>query len=408
MDPLLTEWLNLLVRWIHVIAGIMWIGSSIFFNWLENSLVKGKDSQPGDEGEVFMLHGGGYYHVVKRQLVPGAVPSPLHWFKWEAYSTWLSGITLLMIVYYLGGKAFMVDPAIADISGATAICIGVGSLIVSWLFYDTLWASPLGEKTTLAATLTGLYILGAAYGLTHVFSGRAAFIHVGAIIGTMMVGNVWRRIIPGQKKFVDAVTAGRDWDPLPGKKAKMRSRHNNYFTFPVIFIMISNHFPSTYGSEWSWIILGVLMIAAAVVKHFLNISDTFKAWLPASLATGAAATLALYVISAPRPSAEATPATLNGAGQAAAVATPVHFSEAQAIINQRCVACHAAKPTDAVFTTPPSGIRLDSPDRIKSLADRIKVRAVVTKTMPFANQTKITDAERLTLGRWIDAGAKLD
>ncbi|MBC7543579.1 MAG: urate hydroxylase PuuD [Candidatus Sericytochromatia bacterium] len=413
MDPLLSEWLNLIVRWFHVIAGIMWIGSSLFFIWLENHLVKGPDAKPGEEGEVMMVHGGGYWHVVKRKLQPGALPEPLHWFMWEAYATWLSGFSLLMVVYYLGGKAFLVDPAIADISGAVAIAIGIGSLVVSWLFYDTLWASPLGEKTKLSASLTALYLLGITYVLTHVFTGRAAYIHVGAIIGTMMVGNVWARIIPGQRKIVAAVKAGLAYDPAPGLKARMRSRHNNYFTYPVVFIMISNHFPSTYGNEWNWVILGVLMVAAALVKHFMNISETFKAWLPASLATGAAAVLAMYIITAPRPPA-AGAATANiaagshGAMVSHATVTPVHFAEAQAIIKQRCTTCHAAKPTDDTFTVAPAGMRLDTPELIQANAGRIKMQAVDTKTMPFANKTGITEAERQTLGRWIDSGAKLD
>jgi uncharacterized membrane protein len=405
LDPLLTEWLNLIIRWFHVIAGIMWIGSSLFFIWLENHLIKGPDAKPGEEGEVMMLHGGGYWHVVKRQLEPGNLPEPLHWFYWEAYATWLSGFALLTVVYYLGGKAYLVDPAIADISGTAAIAIGIGSLVVSWLFYDSLWASKLGEKTTVAAALTAGYLIAAAYGLTHVFSGRAAFIHMGAIIGTIMAFNVWRRIIPGQRVIVAAVKAGQSYDPTPGKKARMRSRHNNYFTYPVVFIMISNHFPSTFGNDWNWVILAVLMVAAALVKHFLNISDTFKTWLPAALTTAAVALTASFMVSKAAP--ESQTVTLTAGGRAD-LPQPVRFAEVQAIISRRCVACHAAKPTDPTFASAPGGVQFDSPERIKAMVGRIRVRAVETKTMPFGNKTGMTPAERQTLGRWIDAGAKLD
>jgi uncharacterized membrane protein len=404
LDPVLMEWLNLVVRWFHVIAGIMWIGSSLFFIWLENSLIKPQDAQPGDIGEVFMVHGGGYYHVVKRELA-GTLPDPLHWFKWEAYMTWLSGFSLLAVVYYLGGKAFLVDPAIADISTGTAVAVGIGSLVVSWLFYDRLWASPMAEKHDQVATgLTAAYVLGAVYALTHVLSGRAAYIHVGALMGTIMAGNVFFRIIPGQKVMVAAAAAGQAFAASPSKRAKARSRHNNYFTFPVIFIMISNHFPTTFGHQWNWLILAVLMIGSAVIKHFMNINEHFGYLVPRTLATAGVAAVALYLITAsPKPTDDPTVASLH-----AGASSPVAFGEAQAIIQQRCVQCHAAKPTDDTFTVAPSGIQLDSPEKIKALVERIKVRAVDTKTMPFANKTGITEVERATLGRWIAAGARMD
>ncbi len=402
MDPVLSEWLNLVIRWFHVIAGIMWIGSSLFFIWLENSLIKPQDAQPGDHGEVFMVHGGGYYHVVKRDL-GGKLPEPLHWFKWEAYMTWLSGFSLLAVVYYLGGKAYMVDPAVADISQATAVAIGIGTMVVSWLFYDTLWASEVAERNDKVATaLTATFVLAAVYGLTHVLSGRAAYIHVGALMGTIMVGNVFFRIIPGQKVMVAAAQSGQPVQSVPSKRAKARSRHNNYFTFPVIFIMVSNHFPSTFSHEWNWLILTVLMVASAVIKHFMNIDEHFRYLVPRALATTAVAAAALYLITAvPKPAGDLS------AGSAVA-ATPVTFTEARQIINQRCVSCHAAKPTDDVFTVAPAGIQLDTPEKIKALAARIKLQAVTAKAMPLGNKTGITEVERATLGRWIDAGANLE
>jgi uncharacterized membrane protein len=313
--------------------------------------------------------------------------------------TWLSGFSLLAVVYYFGGKAFMVDPAIADISQGTAVAIGIGTLAVSWLFYDTLWASPLGEKNDKLATgLTAAYVFGAVYALTHVLSGRAAFIHAGALMGTIMAGNVFFRIIPGQKKMVAAAAAGQAFAATPSKAAKARSRHNNYFTFPVIFIMISNHFPTTFGHQWNWLILAVLMVASAVIKHFMNIDEHFRYLVPRALATAAVAAVALYAITAPRPATS----------DAQAASTPVAFAEAQGIIQQRCVQCHAGKPTDDTFTVAPAGVQLDAPEKIKAMVERIKVRVVDTKTMPFGNKTGITEAERATLGRWIAAGAKLD
>lgn len=400
MDPMLHEWLNLLVRWFHVVAGIMWIGTSIYFNWLENSLIPPKNPRPGDEGEAFMVHGGGYYHVIKRQIESGKLPEPLHWFKWEAYATWLTGITLLVVVYYLGGKAFLVDPAVADIGMGTAVAIGVGTLLASWLFYDRLWESSLaGNNVPVASALTAAWILGAVYGLTHVFNGRAAYIHVGALLGTLMVGNVWRRIIPAQQAMVAAALAGLPVDHSLAKKGKWRSRHNNYFTYPVIFIMISNHFPSTFGSQWNWIVLAVLMVAGATVKHFLNVSETFKAWLPASLGIGVAALAVLYVLTAPSPS------EVNAV---AANAEKVTFAQVQAVVRDRCLACHSAHPTDDTFTQPPGGVMFDTAAQIQSLAPRIQSRAVDTKTMPFGNKTGITEAERALLGRWISQGASLD
>ena len=273
MAALVSEWLHLIVRWMHILAGIMWIGTSIFFNWLDSHLDKPEVARKGVEGELWMVHSGGFYQVEKKLVAPSEMPRTLHWFKWEAYFTWLTGIVLLGLVYYAGGGVLLVDPSVSSIPVHTAIGIGLGTILLSWLFYDTLWKSPLGQSTLLAGAISFAFVIGAAYGFGKVFSGRAAYIHTGAMMGTWMVGNVAMRIIPAQRALVAAVKEGRAPDAALGKRAKQRSRHNNYMTYPVVFIMLSNHFPSTYGSTWAWAVLAGLMILGASVRHFENTGD---------------------------------------------------------------------------------------------------------------------------------------
>ena len=281
MGAFVGEWLHLIVRWMHVLAGIMWIGSSIFFNWLDSHLEK--TGKPGVEGELWMVHSGGFYQVEKKHIAPSEMPKTLHWFKWEAGFTWLTGFFLLVLVFYMGGGILLVDPHVSDIGvpAATALCIGL--LVVSWFVYDIFWSSPLAKNNTLGVAIMVAMIVGCAYTLTHVLSGRAAYIHTGAMMGTWMAWNVWVRIIPAQKALVAATKAGTKPDPEYGRKAKQRSRHNNYMTYPVIFIMLSNHFPSTYGSDLNWLILAGLMLAGALVRHFENTGDRSPAWVFAAL-----------------------------------------------------------------------------------------------------------------------------
>jgi uncharacterized membrane protein/plastocyanin len=273
MGAIVGEWLHLVVRWMHILAGIMWIGTSIFFNWLDSHLDKPRVVRAGVEGELWMVHSGGFYQVEKKLVAPSEMPPTLHWFKWEAYFTWITGMVLLGLVYYAGGGALLVDSSVSDVSVPVAIGIGLGTILLSWFFYDTLWRSPIGESTLLGAVICFAVVIGAAYGFGRVLSGRAAYIHCGAMMGTWMVGNVWMRIIPAQKALVEAVKEGRAPDALLGKRAKQRSRHNNYMTYPVVFIMLSNHFPGTYGSAWAWAILGGLMLLGASVRHFENTGD---------------------------------------------------------------------------------------------------------------------------------------
>jgi uncharacterized membrane protein len=297
----------------------------------------------------------------------------------------------------MGGAAYMIDPSVANISAGTAIAIGVGALIGGWLVYDLLWKSPLGKNTPLAFAIAFVLLIGVSYGLTHVLSGRAAYIHVGALLGTLMTANVWFYVVPSQRALVAASRAGLAQDPALSYRAKQRSIHNNYMTFPVIFIMISNHFPSTYGSSLNWLILAVLMIGSAAFRHFLNIRFSYGGWLRLAAAT-TLLTIALVFVLITR---------ANMLPSAAASGAPVAFADARAIIQHRCIECHSATPTDNTFTVAPAGVMFDTPEQIQRMAARIKERAVVTKTMPFNNKTGITDAERARLGNWIDQGASV-
>lgn len=395
----LQEWLALVLRWLHLIAGISWIGSSFYFMWLDSAIAKPETAKPGVEGELWMVHSGGFYQVEKRLIAPGGMPKTLHWFKWEAAFTWLTGILLLSVVYYMTGGVYLLDSNIsADITPSMASALGIGLLIVTWFAYDLLWNSSLAKKYSAAATgLCYGALIGICYGLCHVLSGRAAFIHVGAMFGTLMVLNVWVRILPAQQKMIDATQEGRTPDYSLGMAAKRRSVHNSYMTFPVLFIMLSNHYPMTYANSWNWAMLLLLIMVGAAVRHAMIATNGSGRWalLPAVVIF---ATLVVSTAPTPPP----PPSVSYATGPA------VSFVQARAVITTRCTACHSAQPTDDVFKAAPNGILLDSAQKIQSLASRIRFRAVETKTMPLANKTGMTEEERVTLGRWIDQGAKLE
>jgi uncharacterized membrane protein len=390
------ELLDLFVRWAHVIAGIMWIGNSLLFNWLDRNLRPIEPAPEGSMGKIWLLHSGAFYEVEKKLLPANtAYPDKVHWFMFQNLTTWVSGICLLIIVYYMGGAAYMIDPSVANISAGAAIEIGVSTLIGGWLVYDLLWRSPIGKRTPLAFAISFALLIAVSYGLAHVLSGRAAYIHVGALLGTLMTANVWFYVVPSQRELVAATRAGLAQDPALSYRAKQRSIHNNYMTFPVIFIMISNHFPSTYGSALNWLILAVLMVGSAAFRHFLNIRFTYGGWL--RLAAGTALlTIALLLLLIAR---------ANAPSSASASSEPVAFADARAVIERRCVECHSATPTDSTFTVAPAGVMFDTPEQIQRMAARIKERAAVTRTMPFNNKTGITDQERALLGAWVDQGA---
>jgi uncharacterized membrane protein len=395
LTPYILDWLNLIVRWLHVITGIAWIGASFYFVWLDNSLrppVPGSDlARKGVAGELWAVHGGGFYNPQKYLVAPAELPAELHWFKWEAYATWLSGFALLLVVYWFNAQAMMVDRSVADLSTWQAIGLGAGSLVAGWVAYDLLCRSPLGRHDLAFGAVMFALLVGAAWVLTHFLSGRAAYIHVGAMIGTIMVANVAMVIIPGQRKMVEAMRAGATPDPVHGIRGKQRSVHNNYFTLPVLFIMISNHFAMTYRHPHAWAVLGTIMAAGVFIRHFFNLRHKGRVeWIYPAI--GAALLLGLAVVLAPpRP----------GAPQGKA-----DFAQVEAIVRQRCVSCHAAHPTQPGFASAPAGVMLDDAEGIARNAPRIYQQAVQLKAMPLANMTHMTDAERAQIGAWFEAGAR--
>jgi uncharacterized membrane protein len=392
----IVELLDLAFRWVHVIAGIMWIGNSLLFNWLDRNLRPATRGAPELYGDIWLLHSGAFYFVEKTSLDGQPMPKPLHWFKWQAYTTWLSGVALLAVVYYLGSRSLLTDPAKAVLSPGIALLVAVGSIVAGWLAYDLLWRFVAPRSATVAGALSVIAFVALVYALTHLLSGRAAFLHVGALLATIMAGNVAMTIMPSQRVLVDAVAAGRPPDPLVAANAKTRSIHNNYLTFPVIALMLSNHFPGLYGHRASWLLLLALVAIGAAVRHLLNIRYTFRYWVPALGLTVAVGFLFLLVEG--RPNAGSSTAAARAGND---LPTRVAFEDARSIIDRRCTACHSATPAIAEFGATPGGVSFDDPSRIRALAARIRERAIDTRTMPLGNRTNMTDRERALLARWL-------
>jgi len=391
METHLHMWLSLLLRWAHFIVGIAWIGASFYFNWLENHLQR-EHQREGTAGDLWAIHGGGFYYLKKFAVAPGKLPPTLHWFKWEAYTTWFTGMALLIIVFYWNAQTYMLNPALSNITPSTAIGIGILSLMASWIFYDVLCCSRLSRREWLLALLIFAWFALLAWILNNWLSGRAAYIHVGAAIGTIMVANVFRVIIPAQKDLVNAVTENRKPDPAKGLKALQRSRHNNYFTLPVLFIMISGHFPATYGHAYNWLVLLVFSLAAVAIRHYFNIRHLpgFRAWplIPAVLLLAG-----LIIATAPEP---------RPVYQAGEPGTAVSTDKIFTIVQQRCIKCHAPVPDFEGFTSAPLGVELDSPEKLLQHAERIYQTVIILRTMPLANLTRITDTERTLIARWFE------
>ena len=386
----LMEWLNIVVRVMHITFGIAWIGASFYFVFLENALNRTENVRDELAGNLWAVHGGGFYYLEKYKGAPANVPKHLHWFKYEAYFTWISGFALLFIIYYFNSSAMLIDTNVMKLTSLQAVGISIGSFIAGWLLYDLLCKSPLRKKPILFALTGILLLIGFAYFYSHVFSGRAAFIHFGAMIGSIMVANVFFVIIPSQKAMVKAAKKRIAPDPQRGKNALFRSIHNNYFTLPVLFVMVSNHFPSTFGNKYQWIVLAAISIGSAGVKHWLNVREQGKlsVWiLPVSVLV----LLAVAYATAPQPSTTKC--------------KEVSFAEVNTIIQQRCISCHSSKPTDDVYTTPPNGVVYDTPADIVKKKELIMQRVVVTKTMPQNNKTNMTPEERDAIRCWIEQGA---
>lgn len=389
----LMEWLNIVVRLMHITFGIAWIGASFYFVFLENALNRTKDVRDELAGNLWAVHGGGFYYLEKYKVAPKTIPKHLHWFKYEAYFTWVTGISLLFVVYYFNASALLIDKNVLDITAMQAIGIGIGSFVVAWILYDLLCKSPLVKQPLLFALIGFVVLTGLAYFYTKVFSPRAAYIHFGAMIGSLMVANVFFVIIPAQKAMVNAAKKGLPLNPQLGKNALNRSLHNNYFTLPVLFVMISNHFPSTFGYGQPWLILAIISLGTAGVKHYLNLREKgqLSVWvLPVSIVI----LLAGAFISAP----SKNPGACN---------EKIEFSTVNAIIQERCVSCHSSKPTDDVYKAAPNGVMYDTPEDIVRKKDLIMQRVVLTKTMPQNNKTNITEKERDIIRCWIEQGAQV-
>jgi len=392
MSPVVQEWLNLIVRWAHVIAAIMWIGDSFLFMWLDSQLRKPERELKGEVvGELWMAHSGGFYEVVKRKSLD-ALPAQLHWFKWESYSTWITGFLLLIIVYYLGDRAMLTEVG-SPLTHLQAVGISLGLIAGTVVIYDLLCRTPLIRDNRLFGAVGFGLITAAAWGITHVFSARATFLQVGAMLGTLMASNVFFRIIPAQKHMLAATREGRPVDTSYGMRAKQRSTHNHYLTLPVLFTMLSNHFPVLYGTGQPWAVLSLLFLAGAGVKYFMNFRTRTH---PVVLAGTVASLVGVAVMTAPKS---------LGVDPLLAAGPKVSFATAQLIVENRCVTCHAEKPTSPSFTASPGGVMLDTPERLKAYAQRIMVRAVQTHTMPLGNLTFMTDEERKLLGSWVAQGA---
>ena len=392
MSPYILDWLNLLLRWGHLITGIAWIGASFYFVWLDNSLEEPSEEnkQKGIGGQLSSIHAGGFYEVGKYKLAPPVMPRTLHWFKWEAYSTWITGFFLLALMFYVGAETYLIDPNKFAFAPWQAIGISLGTLIGGWLVYDLLCKSALARNGWLLAFLLLVFVTCVSWALGQILTARAAYLHVGALIGTCMAANVFFVIMPGQRALVAAVQAGHAPDPKYAEASKLRSVHNNYATLPVLFLMISNHYPMTYGHSHAWAVLLAILLIGAWTRHFFNLrhKGVIK---PGILISSAAALVLLAWAIAP-----AAP------GSAAGVSA-VTDQQVLAIIQQHCANCHSATPSDAVFIVAPAGVMLDDIAQITQWAPRIMARAVSSHDMPFLNQTGMTEEERAVLGAWINA-----
>jgi uncharacterized membrane protein len=399
MSAYLLEWLSLLGRWLHLVAGIAWIGSSFYFIWLDNHLMAPSDptlARRGVAGELWAVHGGGFYNSQKYRVAPEALPPVLHWFYWEAYTTFLSGFFLLCLLYYGQAQVYLIDPTVAALSTPAAIAIGLAFLVGGWLVYDGLCRSPLGRSGRALISVLTVLLSAAAWALCHLFSGRGAYMEFGAMLGTIMVANVLFVIIPGQRELVRAKQEGREPDPRHGIAGKLRSTHNTYFTLPVLFVMISHHYAMTYGARENWLVLiaicaaGVSLRLYFVARHKAHEHNGRTSPLPAALGLLTLAGVAFALMPQPR----STTSLASNAG----------FARIQAIVAQRCTGCHSANPTQSGFTAAPNGLMLDTPERILAHTEQMR-QQIATRAMPLGNITGITEEERTEMLTWIDRGA---
>ncbi|PKH85964.1 urate hydroxylase PuuD [Colwellia sp. Bg11-28] len=392
MDPYITEWLNLIIRFAHLIVGIAWIGASFYFVWLDNHLEKPPEAkaEKGISGDLWAIHGGGFYEVAKYKLAPPKMPTTLHWFKWEAYTTWITGFLLLSLMFYVGAESYLIDPRVKDLTQWQAIGLGLGSIVIGVGSYELLVRTKLKDHGLVLAVILFAIATVLSYGLTQVFSARGAYMHMGAILGTIMAGNVFFGIMPSQRALVKAVEEGATPDSKYGLNAKLRSTHNTYITLPVLFIMISNHYPITYNHSANWLVLmAIILITAAVRQYF--VLRHFGQQKPMVLVSSIIATIVLAYAIAPKTVELSAEQKQQGVSNA----------QVQHIIETRCSACHSEAPTDDVFKSPQGGVIFSDMASIKQWAPRIEARVVNSKDMPFMNKTQMTEEERLTLSLWL-------
>ena len=400
MEAYIVDWLNLLVRWLHLITGIAWIGASFYFVMLDNSLTppkKPEDAKRGVFGELWAVHGGGFYNSQKYLTGPKGEPlsENLHWSKWEAYTTWLSGMGLLGLIYWYGASSYLIDRNVMALTPLAGVAISIAFITGGWFAYDFACRVLAGNENLLAGVMLAL-VMVSAWALFHVFGARAAFVHVGAMIGTMMVANVFFHIIPGQKRMVADIRAGREPDPTPGIVGKQRSVHNTYFTLPVLFVMISNHYPMTYSHPYGWLVLGVIMLAGVLIRQFFVLRHKGRTmWMLPSVAVVLLVGLAVAL----------APAAPSASAAKGASAETISFAQVKTVLDTRCISCHATQPTQPGFAQPPKGIVLETPEQIGQNAAKI-AETVGNRYMPIGNLTQMTDEERTIVTGWFAQGAK--
>ncbi|THD37289.1 MAG: hypothetical protein E7773_04460 [Sphingomonas sp.] len=390
------DWAKLAVHWVHLIAGIAWIGSSFYFMWLDSHLRPPVTPRDGVSGELWSVHSGGFYQQHKFSVAPAEMPEQLHWFKWEAYWTWISGFLLLSLIFYVGAQTNLIDRAKLPLDQGQAILIGVGAIAGSLIVYEGLCRSVVGRNLAVFGIAWLVYLSLAAFVLTRIFSDLGAFMHVGAIIGTVMAANVFFVIIPNQKKVVAQVLAGQTPDPRLGKQAKQRSVHNNYMTLPVLFVMISNHYPIIFAAPLNWLWLAALGVIGATIRHFFNLKNqgVVRYWILF------VAFLLFFAVAALNQTARQAPVAPAGAAPS--------YAEIRTLVDRHCSMCHAGKPTHPGITAPPNGAVFDSEAALRAHAPQILERAVKSDNMPLGNETGMTAAERAKLGAWIQANSKGD
>ena len=396
MDIVLQEAASLVVRWLHVVAGICWIGSSFYFVALDLSLKKREGLPEGAGGEAWQVHGGGFYNMVKFLVAPARMPDELAWFKWEAYTTLLSGLALMAVVYYLNAELFLIDRSVMALTPLQAVALSVGGIAAGWFAYDGLCRSPLGRNDWALGLVGYVLLVAATWGYTHLYGGRGAFIQMGALIGAIMVLSVFATIIPNQRKVVADLIAGRQPDPALGAAGKQRSVHNNYLTLPVVFLMFSNHYPLVFGTRFNWVIFAIVLAIGPVIRHFFNARHAGKPspwWTWGVAAAGIVAIIAL---------SNAGPAHV----EATRTAGPApHFDDVVAIVSSRCSMCHAAEPAYPGLRAAPHDVLLDEPERIYARYQQVALQAAFSSAMPPGNVSGMTDEERAAIAAWFAAGA---